>query len=134
MVTAVKTIIFTWKDFQEAVEVIVNGLRKVDRERRGYSIEELGLSFKSFDGIYGIPRGGLVLAVCLSHRLDLPLRDSVNDRTIVVDDIADTGETLFPYRDNLIATIHWVEGSKVKPKVYALEKTRGEWVRYPWEV
>ena len=31
------------------------------------------LASSSLSGVYGVPRGGLVLAVCLSHRLGIPL-------------------------------------------------------------
>ena len=55
-----------------------------------------------FDGVYGIPRGGTVLAVMLSHKLDIPFimdvkegpYHAVRDDYIIIDDIVDTGETL----------------------------------------
>ena len=28
---------------------------------------------KKFDGVYGFPRGGLIISVCFSHLLDIPL-------------------------------------------------------------
>ena len=53
---------------------------------------------KDFKGVYGIPRGGTILAVLLSHKLDLPFIenpfDCEYDDFVIVDDIADTGETL----------------------------------------
>ena len=52
---------------------------------------------KNFKGVYGIPRGGLILAVMLSHKLDLPLimsKDELDENSIIIDDIADTGKTL----------------------------------------
>ena len=45
---------FTWSEFDKSVEVIANKCR-----------------FKEFSGIYGVPRGGLCLAVALSHRLKI---------------------------------------------------------------
>ena len=64
--------------------------------------------------IYGLPRGGLPIAVSLSHKLKLPLlmnyadRKLVTDKKIlVVDDIADTGNTLkdFQNKHNIICII-----------------------------
>ena len=61
---------------------------KIKKERIGY-----------FSGVYGLPRGGLVPAVMLSHKLNLPLLMAPCRGCIVVDDIADTGTTLQHYRD-----------------------------------
>jgi len=45
---------FTWSEFDKSVEEIADKCR-----------------FKEFSGIYGVPRGGLCLAVALSHKLKL---------------------------------------------------------------
>ena len=47
---------FTWREFDESVEKIANKCR-----------------LKEFSGIYGVPRGGLCLAVALSHKLKIEL-------------------------------------------------------------
>jgi hypoxanthine phosphoribosyltransferase len=106
---------FSWKDFDLAV---------IDLAKR--------LEGKNFKNVYGIPRGGLILAVALSHRLSLPLTDSVSDATLVVDDISDSGKTLLPYRTNGIATIHRVIGTQVEPD-YCYRVRKADWVVYPWE-
>ena len=91
--------------------------------------------------IYGLPRGGLPIAVSLSHALNLPLLMSYSDKKIitdkkilVVDDIADTGETLnnFSGDKNVIFTIHYHRQSKVVPDCWIFEK-RDNWIVYPWE-
>ena len=38
------------------------------------------LASSSLSGVYGVPRGGLVLAVCLSHRLGIPLLQADTDQ------------------------------------------------------
>ena len=114
--------ILTWADFDSAIEVLV---------------EKVVSSGRIFSNIYGIPRGGLVVAVALSHRLDLPVImsvDLVSGSTLVVDDISDGGTTLsaFAGKVGAVATIHIVSGTKVVPDFfvwYRLEK----WVHYPWE-
>ena len=45
---------FTWREFDKSVEQIANKCR-----------------FKEVSGIYGVPRGGLCLAVALSHKLKI---------------------------------------------------------------
>ena len=59
----------------------------------------------------------------------------VTDKQIlVVDDIADTGETLkdFQNKHNVICTFHYHEQSIVKPDFYCEEKG-DKWIVYPWE-
>jgi len=83
--------------------------------------------------IYGIPRGGLVLAVMLSHATNLPLTFKPNRyETLIVDDIADTGKTLAPYKDFTIVTLHYHKQSVVIPDLGLKEKKKA-WIVYPWE-
>ena len=95
---------------------------------------------KDFKGVYGIPRGGVILAVLLSHKLDLPYIENPYDYQlddfIVIDDIADTGETLKFYEETFeksyIVTIHEHEQSIVKPDYSVIDKG-DKWIVYPWE-
>ena len=91
--------------------------------------------------VYGLPRGGLPIAVSLSHKLNLPLLMNYYDRMavtrkeiLVVDDIADTGHTLkdFDNEHNVICTLHYHKQSIVVPEFFCEEKT-DEWIVYPWE-
>lgn len=87
-----------------------------------------------FHSVYGIPRGGLVPAVYISHMLDIPLVHQPQPGVLIVDDIADTGKTLSMFRQGQgnIATICYHKQSIVKPDRYIYEKT-DEWVVFPWE-
>ena len=92
---------------------------------------------KDFKGIYGIPRGGLILAVMLSHKLDLPLimsKDELDENSIIIDDIADTGRTLWDFLEyqSYVVTIHKHEKSIFKPDYSVLDKG-DKWIVYPWE-
>ena len=92
---------------------------------------------KDFKGIYGIPRGGLILAVMLSHKLDLPLimsKDELDENSIIIDDIADTGKTLLDFTEyeSYVVTIHEHEQSLIKPDYSVLDKG-DKWIVYPWE-
>ena len=61
---------------------------------------------KKFEGVYGFPRGGLCLAVALSHSLGLPLLDKPKNNSLIVDDIYDTGCLLYTSpspRDGLLS-------------------------------
>ena len=95
---------------------------------------------KNFKGVYGIPRGGSIFAVMLSHKLDLPYIenpfDCEFDDFVIIDDIADTGETLKFYEETFkkgyIVTIHEHDQSIVKPE-YSVIAKGDAWIVYPWE-
>lgn len=100
--------------------------------------EQVKLKYNDqFDNIYGVPRGGLVIAVYLSHLLDLPVVDSIRDgRTLIVDDIADTGKTLVEldkFKYSKIATLYYHEQSMIYPDIWVYLKT-DKWIQFPWEV
>ena len=63
----------SWADFDRALDSAVARLASC-----------------SLSGVYGVPRGGLVLAVCLSHRLGIPLLEQPQAGCLVVDDIYET--------------------------------------------
>jgi xanthine phosphoribosyltransferase len=107
----------SWQDFDQAVECI-------------------GLTYPrpTFSGIYGIPRGGLVLAVSLSHRLQIPLLDQPIADCLVVDDIYETGRTLKPFQQRSDVTT-WVWISKQPTAWWHAVETTGssDWIVFPWE-
>jgi hypoxanthine phosphoribosyltransferase len=107
----------SWHDFDQAVERIAALLND-----------------RSFSGIHGIPRGGLVLAVALSHRLELPLLPEPQPGCLVVDDVFETGRTLAPHRE-LAGSERVVWISKAEPEWWrAVEVTSSqEWIVFPWE-
>ncbi|MCK5609345.1 hypothetical protein KAR91_46155 [Candidatus Pacearchaeota archaeon] len=96
----------------------------------------------SLDNVYGPPRGGLPIAVHLSHFLDLDLvMDESNlslvhrDMTLFVDDIADTGRT-FEMLDKgghvgLTAALFYKPRSRYEPNIWVRETEN--WIVFPWE-
>ena len=112
----------TWNVIDEAVTDIAFNIKNTN---------------KDFKGVYGIPRGGLILAVMLSHKLDLPLimsKDELDENSIIIDDIADTGRTLWDFLEyqSYVVTIHKHEKSIFKPDYSVLDKG-DKWIVYPWE-
>ena len=67
---------FTWSEFDNAVEEIASKCM-----------------FLEFSGIYGVPRGGLCLAVALSHKLKINLISEPQKNSLIVDDVYETGLT-----------------------------------------
>ena len=108
----------SWQEFDRAVEQLAAHARQLPEPC----------------GIHGVPRGGLVLAVALSHRLELPLLEQPRPGCLVVDDVYETGQTLAPYRRlSGCQVLVWV--SKVPPQWWhAAEVTSSEeWLLFPWE-
>ena len=108
---------FTWSEFDNAVEHIASKC-----------------TFFEFSGIYGVPRGGLCLAVALSHRLKIKLVSKPIKNSLIVDDVYETGLTLTTFKD-IEGAMFFVLFSKIKPTwwntVFISEKS--EWIVFPWE-
>lgn len=122
----------TYQDFSELVDDALVQLFKLDEH---------------YDAVYGMPRGGLPLAVHISHHLSIPLvmnliqfaQEHPNGRLLVVDDIVDTGKTF----DRLIEvaeihdidftslTLYFKPDSTYTPSIY-IKETRS-WIVFPWE-
>jgi len=101
---------------------------------------EIKQSGKQYRYIYGVPRGGLILAIIISHLLDIPLivgMASVADQkeTLVVEDLVDTGETLKYYKqfhpESDIAVLFVKSWASCKPTYYVA--TTKDWIVFPYE-
>lgn len=86
-------------------------------------------------GVYAVPRGGLVLGTMLSHSLDVPMLASPSKGCLIVDDISDTGKTLYGLsrRGTFTACMFYKKGSLVEPDFWMSEKV-DSWIKFPWEV
>ncbi len=89
---------------------------------------------KDFSGVYGFPRGGLCLAVAISHSLRIPLLNKPQPNSLVVDDVYETGQTLKQVKD-IPGVTAFVWLSKVEVKWWkAIEICDAEeWLVFPWE-
>lgn len=88
---------------------------------------------RTITSVTGIERGGLVPAVMISHKLNLPYVYSIHPNTLVIDDICDTGETLSLILGGVYtAVLHYKPTAKHKPTFYGQE-VQDEWIVYPWE-
>lgn len=91
--------------------------------------------------LYGIPRGGLALAVALSHLTGLPLATQPGPGVLLVDEIADSGKTLAALRaeHGPLPALVWVKrrgcprDPSGAPTVSDLHVVDGIWLVFPWE-
>lgn len=126
----VKKSFISWDEFNENVEKLVSKIKNVDY-------------------IVGIPRGGLILAVTLSHKLDikhmtvdhLEKLEDLNflnydrKKILIVDDISDSGQTLKYYKKAgyTTATLDVRSTTITKPDYYVNWIDNADWIVYPWE-
>ena len=108
---------FTWSEFDKSVEHIANKCK-----------------FLKFSGIYGVPRGGLCLAVALSHKLKIKLISEPTKHSLIVDDVYETGITLNTFKD-VEGAMFFVLFSKIKPTWWntVFKSEKNEWIVFPWE-
>ena len=110
----------SWDDFDQAVDVIA-----------------AACAGQGLEGVHGVARGGLPLAVALSHRLDLPLFLTPSFNVLNLDDIHDTGRTVRDLRTGRpSAWPIWVWVTRqAEPKGYhaVLTDIGPQYVVFPWE-
>ncbi len=108
---------FSWNEFDKSVDYIANKYK-----------------FKKFSGVYGVPRGGLCLAVALSHKLNIKLIEKPLKNSLIVDDIFETGFTLGNLK-NIEGANFFVLVSKKKPIWWntVFLSYKKEWIVFPWE-
>ena len=119
-----KKVYLTWDDINSLVDKLANEVSQTP-------VPPLYIT--------GLPRGGLIPAVMLSHKLNIPfvnvslIRSLPADDMLVVDDIADSGETLLQYKKYSTAVLHYKLQSEHIPTFFAAEIADTDWIVYPWE-
>ena len=108
---------FTWNEFDKSVNHIADKCKFLD-----------------FSGIYGVPRGGLCLAVALSHKLKIELISEPIKNSLIVDDVYETGLTLTTFKD-IEGAMFFVLFSKIKPTWWntVFISKKSQWIVFPWE-
>ena len=108
-----------WKDLDELVDTLCH---------------KILISGIQFTSVFGLKRGGLIPAVMVSHKLDLPWSDVILPKTLVIDDICDSGNTLASLSGGYTAVLHYKPHTSIYvPDIYAAEHKGDEWIIYSWE-
>ena len=112
---------FTWGDFDKAVISITNNP---------------AIDWTQIDSIYGQPRGGLALAVAISHRIGKPLSLDLidNAKKLWIDDIYDSGKTYTEAKALGFKQLAvWV--SKRNDAFITCDQRllNNDWIVFPWE-
>jgi GTP cyclohydrolase IA len=91
--------------------------------------------FLRFTSIYGVPKGGVPLAVALSRELGLRLsnhRSAFPFEVLVVDDIIDSGTTRKRFHQHHFACLHCKNVAEAEP-TFAVHANVDKWIQYWWE-
>ena len=115
-----------WRDIDDAIERLTINITNSKIE-----IAAVG----------GLPRGGLIPAVLLSHKMNIPFVSQANIKSItgnilIVDDICDTGKTLKPFKfepNVYTATLHYKTSAEYEPHFWWKLADNTTWYYYPWE-
>ena len=110
--------VLSWAQFDQAVQLLASRF-----------------AGSAVTGVYGVPRGGLCLAVALSHAIDRPLLSAPEQSALIVDDVYETGRTLKALKAQVPQASFAVWVSKRSPDWWtpALVAESSEWVVFPWE-
>lgn len=106
---------YTWEEFDEAVK----------RTQRPVC-----------DSLYPVVRGGLVYALALSHKFEIPIVFSPRKGSVYVDDIADSGRTHLRLKcdfgnSQLVVLLRRETLSPIG--ITAAGTFNEDWVVFPWE-
>jgi hypoxanthine phosphoribosyltransferase len=111
----------SWSMFEEASGALFEAIKDLQKKTK-------------FNGIYGVPKGGIVLAVKLSYLTGLQLvtdPEKISDDVLVVDDCTKTGKTLSKYEGNSRVVMFHNPDACFKPDFYFM-KTRKQ-INFCWE-
>ena len=131
MVKAQNKSFLSWDD----IEVLVNKL-----------CDKILISNLEIKDLWGLPRGGLIPAVMISHNLNIPItKGTISPTTLIIDDICDSGETFakyynyhqtefsFPFKLRTACLHYKPQTSSFQPTLWANQWSSNDWIIYPWE-
>lgn len=116
---------YTLRYFDSAVNILVTMIEKYYAHGN-----------PRFTGVYGIPQGGIPLAIVLANALKIPLitEFTFGRNVLVVDDLIDSGTTTKEYNQEAIAVLgKKIYSSEYGHPLFYVEKFTDEWIHFWWE-
>ena len=89
-----------------------------------------------YKDLYPIPRGGYPIAIRMSKILSIPIilnKKQITSKTLIVDDLIDSGKTLSEFSSNDKAVVFVKNGKQDSVNFFAQELKSSEWVKFPDE-
>jgi hypoxanthine phosphoribosyltransferase len=116
--------IYNWDQFRCDSSLLARAIQK-----------NYGDFLKTCKGVFGVPRGGIPLAMELSKILNIPIvsrhTKAVELYMLVCDDIVDSGKVRSKFSDHVFVSIHMKPWTDEKPDLYV--HMTDKWIVYPWE-
>lgn len=106
----------TWKEIEAAVDLLVEEWSPM--AHRG-----------EIDSVWGVPRGGCTVAALVADPLAVEIVDEPGPRTLVVDDLVDSGATRSRYPLHHFAALF---RKMLSPEGYGYREIE-DWIVFPWE-
>ena len=128
----------SWDEFDSLSKNLVNQLPLK-------LVRRYGPGFPENAAIWGIPRGGLIVALRLSYlQPEFIFKDLVmltSNGGFIIDDVVDSGKTMGKCLKGLnmngekvkIASLFYRHSSIVVPDYYVEEIPDDTWIEFPWE-
>ena len=85
----------------------------------------------TYNGLYPVPMGGYPVAIRLSEILALPIVYTITSKTLIVDDLIDSGKTLSKFPGVGKAVLFVKNNKENEVDFYA--KKLNDWIKFPWE-
>jgi len=121
----------SWGQIDKAIDIMLKQIKAVD---------------KQYEMVVGITRGGLIPAVILSHKLDLPMMAMPKEHVLppetaknvlIVDEIYDTGATINlikQHHPNTDFAVLYHNLNLPRLNYYGHIKRLDHWLVFPWEM
>jgi GTP cyclohydrolase I len=115
---------YSLDQFQQDVMELAGKIEFANRRMVGAHI--------AYSSIYGVPQGGIPVAMELSRQMNIPLVDKDPDGDcLIVDDIVDSGATRAKFDGKDFACLHVKPHTKAMPDFFVHETS--DWIVYWWE-
>ena len=110
--------LLSWSDVNKAVDALARNLEPLIADCR-------------IKSVHGFARGGLIVAVMLSHKLEIPVISMGSAMTLYIDDIYDTGKTMETLQEPRAVLI--TKTKDIAPIFWGAVVPGAHWIVFPWE-
>lgn len=114
----------SWKNIDNCINILAKKLKPY--VKRG-----------TINNVYGVIRGGIIPAIMLSHKLNINYSEYVDKKTVIIDDIEDSGKTAEHHKEqyqNNFFVVLFNKRDVFDCDFYAKKENSKKWLVFPWEV
>ena len=118
---------------ESAVPQVVTGTIDITWQEFYRLIQDMARKLETLNpvGVYGVPQGGVPVAMALSKEAGLPHVSEPLPGVLVVDDIIDSGKTYEQYKNSSFQAL--VSKNRNHDALAVMSTPVRQWVKFPWE-